>query len=264
VNAHAPRVRIVGRGRAGRSFQGALRAAGWWVGTIAHDAPELAGAARGVDLVLLCVPDSAIAEVAAAVEVDDAVVAHCSGASTLAVLEPHPRRASLHPLVALPDPVLGARRLVGAWFAVAGDPLARRVAEQLDGTVVEVADAERVRYHAAAAMASNHLVALLGQVQRVAEQAGVPLQAYLDLARGALQDVAEVGPARALTGPVARGDDATVRAHLRALDPAERPAYRVVADAAAGLAGRRIDWDGPDAQDRDAPPRASGAATGSP
>ena len=242
MSGPAPRIRIVGRGRAGGSFDGALRAAGWWVELVAHDAPEVRAAARGVDVVLLCVPDGAIAAVAASIEPAEAVVAHCSGASTLEVLTPHPRRASIHPLVALPDPVLGARRLEGAWFAGAGDPVAARLAEVLGGRLVEVAEDERVRYHAAAVVASNHLVALMGQVERVAEQAGVPLEAYLDLARGALQDVAEVGPARALTGPAGRGDDATLRAPLDALDPVERPAYRAVADAAARLAGRRIDW----------------------
>lgn len=246
-------LRIVGRGRAGGSFEGALRSAGCRVDVLAHDAPELRGAAAGCDLVLLCVPDASIASVAAAIEPADAVVAHCSGASTLEVLAPHPRRASVHPLVALPDPVLGARRLIGAWFAVAGDPIAERLVELLDGRLVEVHDDQRVRYHAAAAVASNHLVALLGQVQRVAEQAGVPLEAYLDLARGALQDVADVGPARALTGPAARGDDATLRAHLAALAADERPAYRAVADLAARLAGRQIDWDGEDDRDGGTP-----------
>lgn len=238
----APHVRIVGRGRAGGSFEGALRSAGCRVDVLAHDAPELRGAAAGCDVVLLCVPDGAIASVAASIDPAEAVVAHCSGSSTLEVLAPHARRASLHPLVALPDAVLGARRLLGAWFAVAGDPVAARLVDLLDGRLVEVPDPERVRYHAAAAVASNHLVALMGQVQRIAEQAGVPLEAYLDLARGALENVEQVGPARALTGPAARGDDATLRAHLAALDPSERAAYRAVADLAARLAGRQIDW----------------------
>lgn len=233
-----PRVRVVGRGRAGGSFEGALRAAGWAVELIAHDDDRLPDAARDVDLVLLCVPDGAIAPVAARIDAHETtVVAHCAGSRTLEELAAHPRRASVHPLVSMPDPVRGARRLIGAWFAVAGDPLVGEVVRALRGTAVEVPDDRRVEYHAAAVIASNHLVALMGQVERVATGAGVPLEAFLDLSRGSLENVAEVGPAAALTGPVARGDHETVLAHLSALDPAERLAYRALADAAARLVG---------------------------
>jgi len=233
------RLRVVGRGRAGGSFDAALRAAGWHVELLGHDDPGLPSAAEGVDLVLLCVPDGAIATTAAAVRPrEGTVVAHCAGARTLEELAPHERRASVHPLVSMPDAVLGARRLEGAWFAVAGDPLAWEVVEALGGHPVEVPDEARVRYHAAAVIASNHLVALMGQVERVAATVGVPLEAFLELSRGSLDNVAEVGPAAALTGPVARGDERTVLAHLEALDPEERAAYRAMADAAARLVGR--------------------------
>lgn len=232
-------VRIVGGGRAGTSFEGALRAAGWAVEVIAHSSDALADAAHGVPLVLLCVPDARIRETAERITPDpDTVVAHCAGASGLDVLGSHPRSASVHPLVSLADPVTGARRLHGAWFAVAGDPTVRAVVDALHGRYVEVPDEARATYHAAAAIASNHLVALLGQVERVASTIGVPLEAFLDLAAGSLENVAELGPAQALTGPVARGDWETVRAHLEALDPEERAAYRAMADQAALLAGR--------------------------
>lgn len=245
--------RIVGRGRAGGSFAGALRSVGWDVELVAHDAAGSRGAARGVDLLLLCVPDANLAATAAAVDPDpDTVVAHCSGVSTLEVLSPHPRRASLHPLVSLPDPILGARRLPGAWFAVAGDPLAAEVVADLQGNAVEVPDEARVRYHAAAVVASNHLVALLGQVERLAADVGMPLDAFVDLARGSLENVAELGPAAALTGPVARGDRETVLAHLAAIAADERPAYRALADAAARLVGVEPLTGGSD-ETRDAP-----------
>jgi predicted short-subunit dehydrogenase-like oxidoreductase (DUF2520 family) len=143
----------------------------------------------------------------------------------------------VHPLVSLPEPALGAQRLVGAWYAVAGDPIARDVVTALSGTAVEVGDAARTRYHAAAVIASNHLVALMGQVERVAGDVGVPLEAFLALARGSLDNVAALGPADALTGPVARGDLATVRAHLEALAPEEREAYRALAAQAGRLVG---------------------------
>ena len=159
-------------------------------------------------------------------------MAHLAGSLGLDVLAPHERRAAVHPLRSIPT---GATDLRGAWFAVAGDPIAGEVVEALGGQRVEVADADRVAYHAAACIASNHLVALLGQVSRVAATAGVPLDAYLDLVRGTVDNVAALGPAAALTGPVARGDEATVARHLAALDPAERPAYEALADAARRL-----------------------------
>lgn len=241
--AHGPRsARVVGRGRAGGSFTGALRAAGWSVDLIAHDDPAVRNAAAEADLVLLCVPDAVIAAVAEAIDPDPSgVVAHCAGAATLQVLGRHPRRASVHPLVSLADPVLGARQLHGAWFAVAGDRIAVEVVEALDGRFVEVDDADRVRYHAAAVVASNHLVALLGQVERIAGGIGVPLEAFLDLSRGSIDNVATLGPASALTGPVARGDLDTVRSHLAALPESEREAYLALARAAARLVGTSLD-----------------------
>ncbi len=232
--------RIIGAGRAGGSLAGALRAAGWTVDGPHGRDHDPSGAARDARVLLLAVPDGAVAEVAATVapvEPADggAVVAHVAGSLGLDVLRPHRHVASVHPLVALPDPERGAARLRGAWFAVAGEPVAGEVVDALGGRAVPVADADRTTYHAAAAVAANHLVALLGQVDRIARRAGVPLEAYLDLARGALDDVAAVGPAAALTGPVSRGDWGTVTAHLDALPFEERTAYSVMADAARRL-----------------------------
>lgn len=197
---------------------------------------DVSAAAHGVELLVLATPDAAIREVARAVEPDETtVLAHLSGSLGLDVLAPHPRRGVLHPLVALPNPDRGSQRLVGAWFAVTGDPLVRQVAEALYGRAFTVADEDRAAYHAAACIASNHLVALLGQVERISQACGVPFQAYLDLAWATVENVADLGPAAALTGPVARGDEATVRRHLRALPKAERRAYRALADAAKML-----------------------------
>jgi predicted short-subunit dehydrogenase-like oxidoreductase (DUF2520 family) len=137
--------------------------------------------------------------------------------------------------VSLPNPDLGSKRLVGAWFAVAGDPLVREVVDALYGRAFAVADRDRALYHAGASIAANHLVALFGQVERIAALAGVPREAYLDLARATLENVADLGAAAALTGPVARGDEATVRRHLRALPRDERPAYRAMVAAARRL-----------------------------
>jgi predicted short-subunit dehydrogenase-like oxidoreductase (DUF2520 family) len=229
-----PTIRIVGPGRAGRSLGAALGSAGWDVLPLLGRNDRLDHAALGVDAVVLAVPDDAIAVVAASVRpVAGSVVLHLAGSLGLDVLSPHPRRAALHPLVALPDPETGARRLLsGATFAVAGDSMARAMASALGGTAVEVADGDRAAYHAAACMAANHVVALLGQVERVARTAGVPWEAFLPLAASAVEDAGRLGPRQALTGPAARGDWDTLARHLQALEPQERSAYR----AGVGLA----------------------------
>jgi predicted short-subunit dehydrogenase-like oxidoreductase (DUF2520 family) len=233
------RVRIIGPGRAGTSLSRALANARWDVMPPLGRGEDLSGAAAGTDLLVLATPDDRVRDVARAVEpVPTTVVAHLAGSLGLGALAPHPRRAAVHPLVALPSPELGAKRLVGAWFAVAGDPLAHDVVRALRGRGFEVADADRPTYHAAAVIASNHLVALLGQVERLGAAAGVPFEAYLDLVRATVDNVAALGPAAALTGPAVRGDEATIRRHLRALPADERRAYRALVDAARRLVHR--------------------------
>ena len=239
------RLRVIGAGRAGRALALALAQAGWRVGPVLGRDDDVTGAAAGVDLLVIATPDATIASVAAGVDaVDTAVVAHLAGSLGLDVLAPHPHRAAVHPLVALPSPELGAERLTaGAWFAVAGSDataraMADRVVDDLGGRAFTVADDDRAAYHAAAVIASNHVVALLGQAERVAASVGVPFEAYLDLVRATLDNVVDLGPAAALTGPAARGDDATIARHLAALDPSEREAYQAVAALARRLAGR--------------------------
>lgn len=232
-----PSVRIIGPGRAGTSLAWALADAGWEVAPLVGRSDDPAHAAVGVDMVVLATPDDALRDVAAAIEpVPTTLVVHLAGSRALDVLAPHARRASVHPLVALPTPEIGAKRLVGAWCAVAGDPEARRIVEALAGRPFAVDDADRALYHATAVVASNHLVALMGQVERLAAAAGVPLAAYLDLAAGTLDDVRDLGPAAALTGPAARGDEATIDRHIAALPADERIAYRALAAAARRLA----------------------------
>lgn len=232
------RVRIIGPGRAGGSLHRALTRAHWPMTPLLGHGDDLTQAAADVDLVVIATPDAAVAAVAAAIEPRaDAVIAHLSGSLGMTPLAGHARCAVLHPLVALPDPERGAARLVGAWFGIAvdGDPLVEEVVEELHGRAVRVTEHDWGRYHAAAAMASNHLVALLGQVERVAGSIDVPLDAFLDLADGALDDVRALGPAAALTGPVRRGDTATVQYHLSSLPKAERAAYQALAEEAARL-----------------------------
>lgn len=237
------RVRIIGPGRAGNSFAGALEHVGWEVTEISGRNRSHRQAAQHVELLLIATPDRSIASVASEVDPNpDTVVAHVAGAVGLAVLERHPRRAALHPLVALPSAEVGIKRLLNsAWFAVSGDRMAHEIVEEFGGTAFELADENRRAYHAAACIASNHLVALFGQVERLASHVGVPLEAFVDLAEGTLESVAMLGPRAALTGPAARGDEATIAGHLAVLDSVDRRAYQALADLARRLASAPVD-----------------------
>jgi predicted short-subunit dehydrogenase-like oxidoreductase (DUF2520 family) len=200
---------------------------------------DLGGAAAGVDLLVIATPDAVIAEVAATVEpVPATVVAHLAGSQGLGVLEGHDRPAALHPLVSLPTPAIGGDRLADrAWFAVAGDPLVGQVVRDLGGRAFTVADEDRAAYHAAACIAANHLVALMGQVERIADAVHVPFEAYVELARATLDNVDAIGPTAALTGPAARGDEITISRHRAALPSEEHAAYDALAAEARRLAG---------------------------
>jgi predicted short-subunit dehydrogenase-like oxidoreductase (DUF2520 family) len=205
---------------------------------------DLGDAAAGADLVVIATPDAAVASTAAAITPDPStVVVHLSGSLGLGVLAAHPRRGGLHPLVPLPDPETGAARLrSGASFAVAGDPLVRSLALDLGGRVVEVDDDSRPAYHAAATIAANHVVALMGQVERVAAEAGLPLGAFDRLVRAAVDDTMTLGPERALTGPAARGDWETIARHRTVLSTMANGANELGAyDAMVGLARRLVD-----------------------
>lgn len=248
---------LVGPGRAGVSVTAALAAVGWEVAAVAGRAPDapstLAAAdrfgapartvsevARDADLVVIATPDAAIDAAAAALAGSagpDALVIHLSGARGLDAIAAVPaRRGALHPLQSMPTAELGLARLPGSWAAVAGDPQTSAIAESIGLRPFPLADEDRAAYHAAASIASNHLVALLGQVARTAP---VPLEVFLPLVRATVDNVADLGPEAALTGPVARGDAATVAAHLDALPDDERETYRALARAAHTLVGDR-------------------------
>ena len=250
------RVALVGPGRAGLTVTDALRDAGWSVVGVAGRGPDapstvaaaqrygvrpggLAEAVESADLVVLAPPDAAIAATVAALRDQvrpEQLVVHLSGAVGLAVLDALPcRTGTLHPLQSLPTPGLGRARIVGAAAAIAGDAEVGVIARTIGLVPFPVRDDERVAYHAAACIASNHLVALLAQVEACTD---VPLAEFLPLVRATVDNVEILGPAAALTGPVARGDVATVRAHLAAIPEAERPTYRALMRRAAVLAGR--------------------------
>jgi predicted short-subunit dehydrogenase-like oxidoreductase (DUF2520 family) len=244
-------VRVIGPGRAGLSLARALPGDAFEVVEVLsrHDDPT--AAAAGVDVLVLATPDDAVASLAARVRPEPGcVVVHLAASLGLDALSPHGRRASLHPLVPLPNATVGAARLrAGISFAVAGEPVAEEMARALGGRPFVVADADRAAYHAAACVAANHVVALLGQVERIAAAAGLELDAFLGLSRAAIDDVARLGPSEALTGPAARGDWATLERHRRALPEEERPGYLAGVSLASRLA----------AQERTPRPAAAGA-----
>jgi predicted short-subunit dehydrogenase-like oxidoreductase (DUF2520 family) len=231
-------IRIIGPGRAGTSLAAALSARGWEFAGFLGRHDDVTNAARGVDVLVIATPDDTIADVAAAVvPVVTTTVVHLSGSLGLDALGAHPLRAAVHPLVPLPNGEVGAARLCsGVTFAVAGAPVAHEIAATLGGRTVEVADEDRAAYHAAACIAANHVVALLGQVERVATGVGLDLESFLPLTRAAVDDVAALGAPAALTGPARRGDWATLSRHLDALPESERAGYQAGAALATRLA----------------------------
>ncbi len=245
MSAATVAVRVIGAGRAGRSFAKAIDdLVDWDVIDMRGRGVAIDDAAADVDLVLIATPDTVVADVAAAIRPGRAVVAHVAGSLGLDVLAPHDRRAALHPLMSLPDAEIGAERLTGGWFAVAGDPLVADLATALGGRTFEIADDDRALYHAAAAVASNHLVALLGHAQRLGASVGVPADALMALALGSAENAVALGPAAALTGPAARGDEATLVAHIDAIGrraPRELAAYEAMLAEARRLAAMEGD-----------------------
>jgi predicted short-subunit dehydrogenase-like oxidoreductase (DUF2520 family) len=258
-------VALVGPGRAGTTIGLALVDLGWRMVAVAGRAPDAASTnsavacldsraelvsevGHGAELVIIATPDRAIesAALAAATSLEpDALVVHLAGSRGLDVFEPlrekrpDVRVGAMHPLQSFPSTSVGLQRLPGSWAAVAGDPDVIVLAEDLGLRPFVLPDSERTRYHASAVVAANHLVALLGQVERLAASCNVPFEAFAPLIQASLDNALALGPGAALTGPVERGDLGTVEAHLRALDPAERDAYRALAREAARLTGKR-------------------------
>ena len=197
------RVDVIGSGRVGSAVSARLRERGVAVGA---DDP---------DVVLLCVPDTAIADVSRSLAPGRAWVGHVSGATPLTALEPHERQFSLHPLQTF-DSSGNPGQFDGAWGAITGDTgealaVAHELAETLGLHAFELADGDRTLYHAGAVFASNYLVTL----QRAAVRLGVPAQGLVPLMRGTIEHGFE------LTGPIARGDWATVEAHKQAIEASQ-------------------------------------------
>ena len=145
-------VLIIGAGRAGSSLARALRDVGCDVEGPVGRGYDLTTIAAAITTIVIATSDDAISSVAAKIPSSERrLVVHLSGSLGVDALAPHPRRASLHPLVPLPTTELGAQRLTsGITFAVAGDTQVQELVSVLRGKVLDVDDDDRVRYHAAA------------------------------------------------------------------------------------------------------------------
>jgi predicted short-subunit dehydrogenase-like oxidoreductase (DUF2520 family) len=210
-------VTVIGAGRVGTAVSARLRERGV---AVRDDG----------DLCLLCVPDRAIAEVARGID-RGPWVAHVSGATPLAALDPHADRFSVHPLQTF-TLARGAEQLDGAWAAVTAETEEARtratwLAETLGVRPFPLGDEARPLYHAGAAIASNYLVTLYRAAARLLEDAGAPPEALVPLMTRTIENGFE------LTGPIARGDWATVERHLaaiRAREPELEEMYSALAE----------------------------------
>jgi predicted short-subunit dehydrogenase-like oxidoreductase (DUF2520 family) len=236
------RLAIVGAGRMGSALAAALAAGGVAVeGPLRRDEAVSAGTAA----VLLCVPDAQIEAAAAALPVRPGrLVGHTSAATTLAALGAH-EAFSLHPLMTVTD---AGTSFAGATAAIAGATapaldLAVRLARRLGMRPVQIADADRAAYHAAASLASNFLVTLEGVAERLAQTAGLEREPLVALVEASVANWARLGAERALTGPIARGDEATVarqRDAIAARLPEELELFDALVDSTRRLAAARM------------------------
>jgi predicted short-subunit dehydrogenase-like oxidoreductase (DUF2520 family) len=213
-------VNVIGRGRVGSAVATRLEERG--IRLVERDA----------ELTLLCVPDTAIRDVAGGLSPGHGWIGHVSGATPLSALDPHERRFALHPLQTFTRG-RGPEQLDGAWAAVTTETVeARAVAFELARVLglrpFELPDEARPVYHAGAAIASNYLVSLHRVASELFAAAGAPPEALEPLMQRTIENGFE------LTGPIERGDWETVEAHraaIRSVRPDLEPLYDVLAEA---------------------------------
>lgn len=245
-------VAVVGRGRLGSALASALASAGVNVRLVPGRSPAGEPDLGPVGAIVLAVPDRDVTPTAQTLRarcgtasLDGRVVLHLSGSLGPEALERASREGAavggLHPLQTFPGAPDDPARFRGALVALDGDQAAiaagRGLAQRLGGVPFVLAPGTRPLYHLAAVLASNAVVALLGTARDAMVAAGLPKDRALDalapLARSALEAALTLGPERALTGPVARGDDATLerhRASLSAWDPARLILYEALVE----------------------------------
>lgn len=227
------RLAVVGAGRMGRALVAALAGA---------EGPFGRGFdGDGFDAVVLAVPDREIANAAAAVR-PGRLVGHCAGSMGAGVLAPHEAFA-LHPLMTVTHE--GAD-FAGAAAAVAGTSpraltYAHALAAALGLRAIDIADEDRLAYHAAASIAANYLVTLEDAAATVLATAGADRSILVPLVEAALRNWATLGGPAAITGPIARGDDELVarqRATVAERTPALLPMFDAMAERTRAMCGR--------------------------
>lgn len=267
-------VSIVGAGRLGTTLGAALACRGWRVEAIvdrdaraAREARRIIGqgrasaslgaAARSKGPIIISVPDDAVGRVAAGLARSGGAwagrsVFHTSGLLPARILAPLARRgahvASLHPVQAFPRKDAPASIFKSVTWGIEGDAdaieAAAEIVRALQGNLLLLAEENKPLYHAACTLASNSLIALEWTAAGVLRRAGIgediASRMLLPLLQGTLQNVKNLGLEKALTGPVLRGDIATVRKHLKALrdDPASREVYVVLGKQILRLASK--------------------------
>ena len=278
MRAGRERLAVIGAGRAGSALARALRSRAWRITAIASRrivvARRLASrcgatiatadpvrAAAAADAVLIAVPDREIPRLAKRLAAGAGRLAartylHTAGVHGAEVLAPLRARGfrtgSFHPLLALPPSGATTGTFEGASFAIDGDPgarrLARALAASLGGRAIDLPAEQRAQYHLAACFGSNYVVTLVSEAVALMMQAGIPrrraFEAVLPLVRSTLAALESVGLPGALTGPVSRGDTATIARHAAALGraPAElRELHRALVLRTARLA-RAAGW----------------------
>ena len=239
----ALRVFVLGAGRVGTGLARGLRAAGVEVvglhGRRAQEVPDritggvLPASLATATVVLVTVRDAQLEEtltaLASAPLAGGAVILHASGSAEPAALtalraQGHPA-GTFHPLLPFADPARAAASLRGASFGLDGDAAARAAAKSLATALgahtLEIPAGEKVRYHAAAVFASNFPALLMASGERLLTGIGISAsdarQALMPLFLAAVENVRARPSAKALTGPIVRGDVDTVRRHLEAL-----------------------------------------------
>ena len=277
---HKPEVTIIGAGRLGTALAIALAAKRYPIRSLvarrrdsARRAADLLDISTRVsalkelghrpapELLLIATPDDQIPRVAAALANVDwetkgtPTALHTSGALSAEQLAPLAEKGwstgSVHPLVSVSEPKAGARLLRGAFWCVEGDRRAVRVARalvrDLDGKSFSIASENKPLYHAAAVMASGNVTALFDVASKMLVQCGLTAkearQVLLPLLSSAVNNLAHLDPARALTGTYARGDVETVKRHLAALEGNEPTLeiYRLLGRWSLALASARLD-----------------------
>jgi predicted short-subunit dehydrogenase-like oxidoreductase (DUF2520 family) len=284
MTARNPTTFVIGAGPVATALAGALRLGGVPVlGLWARKPPSAraAGSTAGVaafssappdvlleaEVVVLAVRDGVIGEVAAMLVGTGLVnkrhvLLHCAGAASAEELLAKVRDkvggvGTMHPLSAIADGKAAMRTLKGTVFGIEGDEQGRSFAGKLVGAIggipLALDSTQMAAYHTAAALASNYVVAAIDAAADVLASAGVhsndAVRALIPLAEGALRNISTRGTTGGLTGPIRRGDVATIQRHLDALRGKAGLAeiYRALARRAVEIANR---IDGPDAPDR--------------